>query len=70
MNGAQADTRPTNGSCTHWVGAELRYCRATGGVRYFQVGHRCGARTPAALAGQPEPVAGPGIPAYRTGAEG
>jgi hypothetical protein len=62
--------RPTDGSCSHWVGAELRYCREAQGVRYFQVGHRCAVHTPAALAGLPELVAGPGIPAYRTGVEG
>jgi hypothetical protein len=57
-----ADTRPTDGTCSQWVGAELRYCRAAGGVRYFVNGFRCGEHgpTPAAVAGRGEPVAGPG----------
>ena len=54
--------RPTDGSCSRWLGAG--YCRA-GGTRYFAVGHRCPSHTPAALAGQPELVGGPGVPAYR-----
>lgn len=57
-----APVRPTDGSCSRWLGD--RYCRAAD-TRYFAVGHRCSAHTPAALAGQPEPPAGPGIPAYQ-----
>lgn len=58
-----ADLRPTDGSCTRWLGDH--YCRATDGVRYYAQGHRCAAHSPWALAGQPEPVPGPGIPAYQ-----
>lgn len=57
--------RPVDGSCSRWLGAA--YCRASD-TRYYAVGHRCPAHTPAALAGQPEPPAGPGIPAHRNGA--
>jgi hypothetical protein len=59
----QLDTRPTDGTCSQWVGAELRYCRA-GEVRYFVNGFRCGEHGPmptlASVAGRVEPVAGPG----------
>lgn len=54
--------RPTDGSCSRYLGAD--YCRATP-TRYFAVGSRCTAHTPAALASRPELPAGPGIPAYR-----
>jgi hypothetical protein len=57
-----APVRPADGSCSRWLGAA--YCGATE-THYFAVGHRCRAHTPAALAGQPEPPAGPGIPAYQ-----
>jgi len=53
-----AATRPTDGSCSRWVGD--RYCREVGGVRYFVSGHRCERHTPAALLGRAEVVAGPG----------
>lgn len=56
------DARPVDGSCSRWLG--VRYCRVAERVRYFAVGHRCPAHTPAALAGLPEPQPGPGIPAY------
>jgi hypothetical protein len=59
---APTSVRPTDGSCSHWIGAELRYCRAAEDVRYFAVGHRCSSHTPAALAGQPEIPAGLGWP--------
>lgn len=59
-----ADTRPTDGTCSQWVGAELRYCRA-GEVRYFVNGHRCERHSPAALLGRAEVVAGPGAERYR-----
>lgn len=52
-------------SCTHWVGAETRYCHATEAVRRYVVGYRCPAHTPNALRGLPEAPPGPGIPAYR-----
>jgi hypothetical protein len=58
------ETRPADGTCSQWTGAA--YCRA-GGTRYYAVGHRCSSHSPAALAGQPEPPPGPGIPAYRKG---
>lgn len=64
-DGMSADTRPEDGSCSRWLGDH--YCRAVD-THYYAVGHRCPAHTPAALAGQPEPQRGPGIPAYRTGA--
>lgn len=57
--------RPADGSCSQWLGHA--YCRGAVGVRYFQPGFRCPLHTPAALAGQPEPLPGPGIAAYRTG---
>ncbi len=63
------DERPTDGSCSHWVGAELRYCRATDGVRFFVPGHRCPAHTPNALKGLPEVPAGPGWPIHRQEAQ-
>lgn len=55
-----ADTRPTDDSCSHWIGAERRYCRETADVRYYARGHRCSVHTPAALKGQPEPPERPG----------
>lgn len=62
-----ADTRPTDGTCSRWVGD--RYCREVGGVRYFVNGFRCGEHgptpTPAAVAGRGEVVAGPGAGRYR-----
>jgi len=49
--------------CGHWIGAERRYCRAIEMVRQYLPGLRCPLHTPAALAGKPEPDAGPDIPA-------
>lgn len=63
MNGAE-ETRPTDGTCSHWVGAELRYCRAAGAVRY-QAGIRCGDHDVRALLGLPPLPESPGIPALR-----
>lgn len=63
-------TRPTDGSCSHWVGAELRYCRATGGVRRYQQGWLCGDHDPRTLAGMAPLPDSPGVPAYRTGVAG
>ncbi|MER5677399.1 hypothetical protein ACFWZZ_00480 [[Kitasatospora] papulosa] len=54
------DTPP---ECTHWIGAERRYCRALERLRPYLPGLRCPAHTPAALQGRPEPVPGPGWPA-------
>lgn len=42
------DTRPAAGACSHWVGAELRYCRATEGVRRYVQGYRCPPHVPGA----------------------
>ncbi|PWG13935.1 hypothetical protein DF268_08705 [Streptomyces sp. V2] len=48
--------------CTHWIGAERRYCGATKGVRRYVNSTVCPAHTPSALAGRPEPEPGPGMP--------
>jgi hypothetical protein len=61
--------RPTDGICSYWIGPELRYCRATEGVRYFAPGHRCGIHTAAALKGQPEIPAGLGWPIHSSEAQ-
>lgn len=50
--------------CEHWHGDHATYCGATGSVRRFLTGHKCPAHTPAAIAGRPEPVPGPGWPAH------
>lgn len=42
------------GVCTHWIGAERRYCRSVESVRAFLPGPRCPLHSPAALAGKPE----------------
>lgn len=42
------------GVCTHWDGAEARYCRSVDRVRAYLTGPRCPVHTPAALAGKPE----------------
>lgn len=60
----QLTTRPTDGTCGHWVGAELRYCRAPGAVRY-QPGMRCAAHDIRAALGLDPLPASPGIPALR-----
>jgi hypothetical protein len=57
-----APVRPTDGSCSRWTGAAYCGSRPT---RYYAVGSRCPRHSPAALAGQPELPAGPGIPAYQ-----
>lgn len=51
------------GVCTHWVGAESRYCRSVDGVRAYLTGPRCPAHTPAALAGKPEAPSTTSLPA-------
>lgn len=63
-----ADTRPTDGTCSRWVGD--RYCRAVEGVRRFQPGWRCPEHDLRVLAGLPPLPDSPGIRAYRRGAEG
>ena len=60
-----ADTRPTDGSCSHWVGGEGRYCRETRDARRYVQGHRCPAHDLRTLAGLPPLPDSPGIPAYR-----
>ncbi|BBA99241.1 hypothetical protein RVR_5780 [Actinacidiphila reveromycinica] len=57
---ARPEIRPTDGSCSHWIGAELRYCRVVDGVRHYLPGMRCPNHTPARLKGQPEPPEMPG----------
>jgi hypothetical protein len=57
------------GICSHWIGAESRYCHVTDGVRHYLPGHRCPAHTPAAIKGQPEPQPGPGWPIHRQEAQ-
>jgi hypothetical protein len=57
--GAQ-EVRPTDESCAHWIGAELRYCRVIRGVRHYLPGMRCPTHTPAALKGRPEAPERPG----------
>ncbi|MFI5880896.1 hypothetical protein [Streptomyces sp. NPDC051554] len=47
----------------HWIGAVRRYCLAGDTLRSYLTGLRCPLRTPAALAGRPEPRPGPGLPA-------
>ncbi|BBB01033.1 hypothetical protein RVR_8265 [Actinacidiphila reveromycinica] len=64
---ATAVSRPTDGSCSHWVGAERRYCRESVGVRHYLPGMRCPAHTPARLKGQPEP---PEMPGWGAGSRG
>ncbi|MGW2937641.1 hypothetical protein ACWDA7_38855 [Streptomyces sp. NPDC001156] len=50
-------------ACTHWIGAEQRYCHSTENVREYLSGLCCPLHTPAALRGLPEPEPGPGMPA-------
>lgn len=45
--------------CTHWIGAEQRYCGTTPARRYANW-TACRDHTPAAIAGQPEPPEGEG----------
>jgi hypothetical protein len=47
--------------CTHWIGAEGRYCGASGARRYVN-SVACPAHTPNALKGLPEVPPGPGLP--------
>lgn len=56
--------RPTDGTCSHWVGAQGRYCRATS-VRRYLPGNRCPTHDPRTLAGLPPLPESPGVPAYR-----
>jgi hypothetical protein len=56
-----SDRRPTR--CLHWIGAQRQYCLAKDGLRRYLIGVRCPLHTPAALAGEPEPRSGPGLPA-------
>ncbi|MFG3476430.1 hypothetical protein ACGF3K_14360 [Streptomyces sp. NPDC047980] len=62
---APAVQSPTSGVCSHWIGTESRYCRATEGVRRYIPGFRCPAHTPNALQGKPEIPPGPGWPKFR-----
>lgn len=48
--------------CTHWIGAEGRYCRASG-ARRFVNSVACPVHTPAALAGKPEAPSTTALPA-------
>lgn len=59
-----ADSRPADGTCSHWIGPEQRYCRAPGAVRY-QPGMRCAGHDVRVLAGLPVLPDSPGIPARR-----
>ena len=58
-------SRPPAGQCSHWVGAQSRYCQLRDGVRRFVPGFRCPAHTPNALVGKPEIPSGPGWPSFR-----
>lgn len=60
--GGDSSGRTATTICGHWIGAEQRYCGATGGVRFYATGYCCPNHTPAALAGKPEAPAGPGWP--------
>lgn len=57
--------RPAAGVCSHWIGAERRYCRAEDDIRRYVGGYRCPSHTPSALQGKPEPLPGPGWPIHR-----
>jgi nitrite reductase/ring-hydroxylating ferredoxin subunit len=48
--------------CTHWIGAEHRYCGARDGVRQYLNSVVCPLHTPSALRGLPEPETGRGLP--------
>lgn len=52
-------------TCTRWVGAVER-CGGEA-IGRWEAGWRCCAHSPAALAGEPEPPAGPGWVRYRSG---
>lgn len=62
---APVTQRPAAGACSHWVGAESRYCQIDEGVRRYVPGYRCPTHTPNALAGKPELPPGPGWPIHR-----
>lgn len=49
--------------CRHWIGAERRHCRSIDHIRRYLTGLCCPLHTPSALAGKPEPLPGPGLPA-------
>lgn len=51
------------GVCTHWIGAESRYCRSVDSVRAFLTGPCCPLHSPADLAGKPEAPATNSLPA-------
>jgi hypothetical protein len=55
--------RTATPTCAHWIGPEQRHCKTTDGVRLYITGWCCPLHTPSALAGKPEPPAGPGWPA-------
>lgn len=57
--------RPALGVCSHWIGAESRYCQAVEGVRRYITGFCCPVHTPRALQGLPEIPPGPGWPIHR-----
>ncbi|MER5507177.1 hypothetical protein ABT052_17830 [Streptomyces sp. NPDC002766] len=58
-------TLPPKTQCSHWIGAESRYCRAEKGLRHYLPGYRCPQHTPRALQGLPEIPTGPGWPIHR-----
>lgn len=62
---APVTLRPAAGVCSHWIGAESRYCQLGDGVRRYVPGFRCPTHTPAALQGKPEIPPGPGWPKWR-----
>lgn len=62
MTGLWRDS-PDQPACGHWIGTEQRHCASGEGLRPYLTGLRCPAHTPAALANQPEPKPGRGLPA-------
>lgn len=57
-------TRPTDESCSQWLGPKLRYCYAENTTRYV-LGYRCRRHDVRLMAGLPDLPPSPGIPAYR-----